>query len=519
MSNSKLIIYFIKSKNRPSYYSSISFWNKTYYLKNKYLTIEIDEKYFNNQKEKIILNLKVIPADILKEAINYKINIFYGINIAYFFLNEENEFLIEYNYIKNQHIFYKDMELNHFDGNGLVKRLVLINSPAILNISNISLTFINRIILKIHKDYNSFEITDCDYTNSLFGIRPIKIEEKFNIINKMKDQKQELENLYNNLKVMINQNIKDKNEYSKFFNNYNIKEYVMDFSQNNIILGNEFKTNEDYYLMFLYLVWHAIKNSYLNEKYECRISIDDIFNVMNEIYNKYLNDKDLLIYEKILLLYSEVSFLLEKNDIKEYKSAELSLIKRKYIKNNSIYNFSFDFLKEFITKLNEKSYLFLSLLMLDCGTYYFNEDNEFIYGYNRESCDAIKNHLNDLIPDVFFEYSEKENESKDERCSNYKSFRIIFLNRSVNLKNLKKDPVADIFENDYEKKLFKHYGMLVSKSLMHELFLNKEILLDKKDRVISQSEFNHIQKKLVKIFDNPFDIKMKKIKILNILER
>ena len=36
--------------------------------------------------------------------------------------------------------------------------------------------------------------------------------------------------------------------------------------------------------------------------------------------------------------------------------------------------------------------------MLDCGNYYYNKDNKFIYGYNRESIDVIKVYLNELIP-------------------------------------------------------------------------------------------------------------------------
>lgn len=113
-----------------SYYDYIHFLNKKYYIKNKDLTIDIEDLHFNEKKEKIILELNIIPTDILsKEIIRYKINIFYGINKAYFFLNIENNYLIEYNYIDNQRIFYNDYEPNEYDGNGLVKRLILINCP------------------------------------------------------------------------------------------------------------------------------------------------------------------------------------------------------------------------------------------------------------------------------------------------------------------------------------------------------------------------------------------------------
>ena len=507
MSNSKLIIYFIKEKGKNRYYDSFNFLDKTYKIQKKDLIIDIEDKYFNIEKEKRIFDIKIFPAEPLSAIINYKINIFYGINKAYFFLNVDNYYLIEYNYIENQKIFYKDIELKNYDGNGLVKRLVLINCPNILNISDITLTFFNKTILKNNKNFNSFEITDCDYSNSFFGIRPIKIEEKFNLINNMKEQKQNLENLYASLKVMIEKNIKDKNEYINLFKNYDIKEYILNFSQKKIILEEEFKSNEDYYLMFLYWIWYTIKNSYLREKYKCKISIFDLFNAVNKIYNEYLNDKDLLVYEKIILLYSQVSFLLEKNDIEGYKSAKLRVIKRKDFKDNSIYKLSFDFLKEFISKLNEKSYLFLPLLMIDCGNYYYNEDNECIYGFNRESCEVVKNHLNELIPNIFFEYSEKIDETKEESGFNYKGFRIIFLNRCAIYKDSEKDPVIDTYKNDDEKKLFKHFGVLASKTLMHESFCHNKILFDKKHRIVSPSKFYNTEKKLVKMVSVSFHAK------------
>ena len=130
MSNSKLTVFFIKDKKMKSYYDYIHFLNKKYYIKNKDLTIDIEDLHFNEKKEKIILELNIIPTDILsKEIIRYKINILYGINKAYCFLNIENNYLIEYNYIDNQRIFYNDYEPNEYDGNGLVKRLILINCP------------------------------------------------------------------------------------------------------------------------------------------------------------------------------------------------------------------------------------------------------------------------------------------------------------------------------------------------------------------------------------------------------
>ena len=76
--------------------------------------------------------------------------------------------------------------------------------------------------------------------------------------------------------------------------------------------------------------------------------------------------------------------------------------------------------------------------MLDCGNYYYNKGNKLIYGYNRESIDVIKVHLNELIPEIFFEYSDKGCPEEEESGFNYKGFRIIFINRLIVFKDLMK---------------------------------------------------------------------------------
>ena len=494
--SSKLILYFIKEIN-GGYYSSIRFCNKIYEIEDQSWTIDIDKKIFNEIKEKIIIELDIIPANILKKELKYKINIFYGINKAYLFLDDINELLIEYNYIDNQKIFYKNTELKEYDENGLVKRLILINCPTFVKLENKQISFPG--VVEDYENYKSFEIIDCDFKSKVFGIKPIICEEKFNIIKNMRKQKYNLENFFNDIKSMIRKNIIDKNEYKKCFSNYNIEEYEINFSQKKDVLKNEFNSNEDYYLMFLYWFWYSIKSSFLNDSYKCNLSVKDIFDNIIEFYNLYLNDKELLVYQKILLFYSHSAFFLSKNNIKEYKATKIKYINRKNILNDSVYKLSFDFLNEFILKLNTKSYLFFPLLMLDSGNYRLNNKKEYIYGFNRESCDVIKSHLNELLPDVFFEYSEKGNLVKEESSFNYKGFRVIFLNRLVIFKNFKKDPFKDTYKNDNEKKIFKHYGMLASKTIMHESFGHNKIIFDKKDKIVSPSRFYNKQKKLVKI--------------------
>ena len=284
MSKSKLIINFVKNPKLKKYYDSLIFLKKSYPIKNKTLEIDIDDKYFNDLREKIVVDFSLVPLDILSDPIQYKMNIFYGINKAYCFLTEVNKILIEYSFIDEQRIFYDDYELKEYDENGLVKRIVLINSPYVLDIYNKRVTFLNLTIL-FDKALNSFEINDFDYSNLLFGVRPIKVEEKYCVINDIKKQKQELEKLFLDLKQLIEKKIEDKNKYKNIFNNLNIKEYTINFSQKKNLLEDEFKSKDDYYVMFLYWIWYSIKSSYLNEKYNCKISIIDIFNNINNFYN------------------------------------------------------------------------------------------------------------------------------------------------------------------------------------------------------------------------------------------
>ena len=86
---------------------------------------------------------------------------------------------------------------------------------------------------------------------------------------------------------------------------------------------------------------------------------------------------------------------------------------------------------------------------------------------------------------------------KEENGFNYKGFGVVFINRLAIFKNLKISPSKEKYKDDNEKRVFKHYGMLASKTLMHESFCHNKILFDKKERVISPSQFYNRKKTLV----------------------
>ena len=212
--------------------------------------------------------------------------------------------------------------------------------------------------------------------------------------------------------------------------------------------------------MYLYLLWLALgaycskmkekENKEDNgkdkeEKIET-LSVRDIFELAQKLYLEYLKDKDLLIYEKIMLIYSHIFFLIRCPNKDYYKNSNLKYIKRKDIKQKSIFGIALNFMEEFIEKLSYKSYLFYPLLLLDCGLYK-TKDREPIYGFNLETCSQLKSHLKELIPDVFFIYEEEVSMNRAEGGFNYKGFGIIFINTLLSLDGNKNNPISYEYTN------------------------------------------------------------------------
>ena len=504
----KLIIFFIKEKKR--YFFFIRILNKVYPTKDSKLEIDISQEFINS-KEKKIIDLELVQNTSLEGGIKFKMNLFYGTNKAYCFLNKNDyEILVEYNFIEYEGIFYKQKELNEHDGNGLVNRLVLINAPLAINIKNEVIGFLFE-VGNLYKDgINSFEICDCNYLDRNFAKKVIQEEkEKNNFVSKIKEQEEKLSKIYDDIKKLVQLNTQNKEIFDIIFSKYEINELDINFCQPKNKLKEEFKTKEDFYLVYLYFIWYSIN---FHKERNSQISLIDLFNEIDNIYNLYLKDNDLLIYEKVMLFCSHIFFFLEKNDLIKYKSANLKYMKKtKDIEDKSIYGLSFKFIKNFISKLNEKSYLFFPLLMLNSGTYYFNRDssNIMIYGYNRESCDILKSHLEDLIPDVFFEYEDEGNELFKEYGFSFKGYNIIFLNRYILFKNFQKDPSKSTYQNKEEEYLFKYYSIRVSKTIMNESFRSNIINYNKNKRISSSLKFFNKNKNLVEIRMKTYEVNNK----------
>ena len=210
MSDSKLIIYFINTNK--CLFENVRLCSKTFTIKENKLDIPIGKEIFAKSKEKKIIDFELIQGHSLGKSLKFKMNIFYGINKAYCFLSEEEQILIEYNFFEYEGIFYGQKELNEYDGNGLIKRIVLINAPMKITIKNKLITFYSVVANFVDEGDNSFEICDCDYTIRNFSVKIIKDEEKFNSFNHVRIQKDILNSFYIELKCLIRQNFKNKDK-------------------------------------------------------------------------------------------------------------------------------------------------------------------------------------------------------------------------------------------------------------------------------------------------------------------
>ena len=130
------------------------------------------------------------------------------------------------------------------------------------------------------------------------------------------------------------------------------------------------------------------------------------------------------------------------------------------------------------------------LYFIHYGEYYYQ--NKSTYGFDTQNYDNIKYHLNDLIPEAFFEikdgFSEISSYSYDYGF-NYEGLGIVFLNRDSLLRNYDKSPELFEYNNLEDEKKVKSYAVKVSMTLMHKCFEHNKYIYNS-----------------TKIIDSPFSI-------------
>ena len=236
------------------------------------------------------------------------------------------------------------------------------------------------------------------------------------------------------------------------------------------------------------------------------------------VENKKELDKDKLlkIYDKIFLLIAIYTFeLLYKDDYR------IHYFHMNNIEENSPLFYANEFLKNFINDLSYDSIFYYPLLSIDGGLYKYHykkyTGNEYLstYGFNMLSLDKIKEHLQNLIPEVLIwsKYIEDVNAKTDP------------LNGNVIL-NINQFKDINLDKNELEEYASKHHAFILSKILIHELFGHKKSSFSKEGKnhnsiisfrnehgelniIDSNDDKNNIFKDTKEIFDgkNPYSFK------------
>ena len=336
--------------------------------------------------------------------------------------------------------------------------LILINCPnnicvkqsgeIIINMENI---FKN--ICKISKD-NNFVISFQNENYEEFEYKNIQPLEELNFKDIYDKNRLKVDNMYStiNKEIYVLNNI-DLDSTFVELEDENIKKIISKkFSYPKKILESELDKEE--YIDFFYKVIYFY---YLYKKRKSN-NFKEIGNKLKKNYNLIKDDKKIKTYEKLLLLKSIYyhDYLENEEDIKYYKIDE-------FPKNSPLF-LAFEFLKNFINKLDYNSAFYYPLMSLDSGTFelFYQRNKKYVlttYGLNMYDIETIKNHLQNLIPNLvlFSDNIEEDDysETRDGVC-------LVALNNKKFNKEYQKSVTDEIKRN--------HLTFILAKTLFHEIY-------------------------------------------------
>ena len=295
------------------------------------------------------------------------------------------------------------------------KRLLLINisSDFFISIDNIIVT---KSLFTISTDDSSQVIAYNLNYRILFNkpISPINYKKFFDFYDLRKD---DAENFVNSIKNLINNTnikllqydiLKKEIKYDELMDLFIIK-----FNLPKAIILRYY--NKEEYFNFisncsLYYIFSNLKDMINN----CEI-FSSIFKYFEEYKNKIKNDINLNFYHKSIAIMEFSYWLKTMGSIDKFKEINFTYYCCNICEENSPIKSSLLFLEKFIKDLDNGSPFLEPLILIDSGTYIYN--NNFAFGYGLASKDILKKHLLNIIPDVLFFYSNKET-SNDYALSN-----------------------------------------------------------------------------------------------------
>ena len=410
------------------------------------------------------------------------IEIYPGNNIAYCFL--------DVNGTTFEIIFYRK-EINKFLNNNnfsISSKDYNMKIPITLNSMNLNdranLILINCLNMTTIQSYDndiinlgkmSSKINDFSFDNSymLFIDRNDYEEIKYRELKPLNQLT--FAELYNNNKIKVEEMYNElissiTNNPNTFIENYkkNIYEkykYLIDIMYNNYVLPKSIlkkELNNNEYLDFIFKI---VVFSYLEKKLNGNSifnleNLKDLIYKLNVNYNYIKKDKDIEIYDKILLLINV--FL---SDLFDYDD-EIKYFNLAKINKESPLFLAIEFLKEFIKEFDYESNFYYPLLLIDGGLFYYKYKEDLIspvwvttFGANMNTLEVIKAHLRNLIPNVVL-YS-----------NNFKTDDYSFVMPQIGIVTLN----LQLIGNDCDKKIIddkirNHKAFVISKVFFHEIY-------------------------------------------------
>ena len=164
---------------------------------------------------------------------------------------------------------------------------------------------------------------------------------------------------------------------------------------------------------------------------------------------------------------------------------EIEYINLKNKEDFSPLYYALNFLNKFIDDLDYNSNFYYPLLLIDSGIYNYTYENELdsrqdylsIHGFNMLPLSSIKAHLKDLIPNILLLSKYLKND--DYAFTNSINGLI-----TININNFKGIDISKKMSDEHRSK---HYGFILVKIFIHEIFGHKKSCLSKNNKTFESS--------------------------------
>ena len=378
-------------------------------------TITIPDSEFKYRKDKAQMKIQLYKYNS-DNVIEFNFNIYNGLNFGYVNLDElyYHSFEIIFKNIENLQIFGNKIKFIKLDNMKNIdrKRLLLINYDLTqLKINGVNLNLMNVIQINCPIISSSYQLSEIYFNENKYIVKPFEKEKEYNFetLIKNKDKYENFSTELDSLSYIIDEDT-FKNDFNKLMKKYkDLPQYdYIYFQKTTEHLNKIFDDNKiDYFTLFLnyfkFLYVFGNKDDYQNNRTVCICylrEIENIFEDMKDNNNISMNEK-IRALNALFFTNGKLENIddLKKLNIKYYYSSKIS--------NNSILDKVYKFLNNYIEEINEESIVYETLLYLNGGYGFYNQEK--VYTYDLTNLDMVKEHLRGILPQILiFCYMEND---------------------------------------------------------------------------------------------------------------